>query len=426
MAREAFEIEKLLRISKENSNTDTIDILFGSGAPGGDAGEQDEAAIGSLYLRKNGSSSTIYQKVAGGNATSDWQENGSSAVTVGTWRPEKIRAVTSENVGNGVRDLTATPFSDDDTPFLTAADFSVGEFIIDNSSVTPVLREVTAVSAPNITLSDPVSAPALAENDTFVAINYLPDSPGNQESQAIVNYNGSVMIKISDFDWALATGIDLSGSYSAATGDAAAGDSVEEALQKIDGNVDELTTAVGISQGDNDMGTYTGALLNDNESAKQNLQQLESEAESIRALSGTALGDNDFGTFTGDIYADNQDAKELFQATENELDQLKMVSATGITAITTVDEVPVANYAAVKWIVYAIEEATPANRKAQEVFALNNGTVVDDSVSSVLRVGSNFNISLSVDISGGNMRLRVSSSTAGVTVRVRRLGVYNV
>lgn len=426
MAREAFEIEKLLRISKENSNTEFIDVLFGSAAPGGDTGEQDAAPVGSLYLRQNGTSSTIYQKVASANATSDWQENGSSAVEVGTWRPEKVRAVTSENVSNGVRDLTASPFSDDEAPLLTAADFAVGEFVITDSNGTPVLREVTAVSAPNITLSNPVSAPVLAEGDTFVAINYLPDTPGDQEAQAIVNYNGSVMVKIADFNWAIATGIDLSGSYSAATGNPAGGDSVEEALQKIDGNVDELTSAVGVAQGDSDMGTYAGAFLNDDESAKQNIQQLETEAEDSRSTSGTAIGDTDYGTFTGDILDDNQSAKQLFQKVEDELDQVKMVEVTGVTAATSVDEIPTANYSAAKWLVYAIEEATPANRKAVEVFALNNGTLVDDSVSAVLRVGSNFNVQINVDISGGNMRLRVASSTAGVTVRARRLGVYNI
>ena len=76
--------------------------------------------------------------------------------------------------------FSTTPFSDDEGTQLTAADFAVGEFGIING----VLLEVTAVSAPNVTFSTPSSADPLAEGDTFVAINYLPDSPGDQEGQA--------------------------------------------------------------------------------------------------------------------------------------------------------------------------------------------------------------------------------------------------
>lgn len=76
-------IEKGIRLAKENSDTDIIDILFGSAAPGGDTGEQDNAPIGSVYFRTDGS---MYSKIADTNATSDWQLNapssGESPITV--------------------------------------------------------------------------------------------------------------------------------------------------------------------------------------------------------------------------------------------------------------------------------------------------------------------------------------------------------
>lgn len=74
-------IEKGIRLAKENSDTDIVDILFGSAAPGGDTGEQDNAPIGSVYFRTNG---TMYLKVADTNATSDWQapSSGDTPVTV--------------------------------------------------------------------------------------------------------------------------------------------------------------------------------------------------------------------------------------------------------------------------------------------------------------------------------------------------------
>lgn len=482
MSRQNHAIEKALRIYKENSNTDFVDFLFGTAAPGGDAGEQDAAPIGSFYLRQNGASSGMYQKKANAGATGDWELNGASAATIGTFRGEKVRAVTNDTVTAGVaRDLVASPFADDEGTTLVAADFAIGEFIIADSDGTPVLLEVTAISAPSVTFSTPGSAPTLSEGDTFVANNYLPDTPGDQEGQAIVHYNGSVIVKIGDVDWNFADGINMAAGYTAGSGDVSASDTVQSAIEKLDGNNDAQDSVLGTAQGAVDLGTFTGATISDNVSVKVALQELETAYEetdqnvddlitlsgvaenavNLGSFTGATISDNntikgalqeletayeetdqnvddlitlsgvaensvDFGTFTGTLFADNLTAKALFQRTEDLLEQLKPVEVTGVTTITTVDEVPVASYPACKWLVEAFEEATPGNKKAAEVYALNDGTSVDDTVYSILRLGSNFNIAISVDISGGNMRLRASSSTAGVTVRARRIGVIDL
>jgi len=77
MARENFAIEKGLRILKENldhAQDNSIDILFGSGAPGGDAGEQDASFEGSLYLDvANTADTKLYVKNANAGATGDWE-----------------------------------------------------------------------------------------------------------------------------------------------------------------------------------------------------------------------------------------------------------------------------------------------------------------------------------------------------------------
>jgi hypothetical protein len=54
---------------------------------------------------------------------------------------------------------------------------------------------------------------------------------------------------------------------------------------------------------------------------------------------------------------------------------------------------------------------------------MTNGALVDDTVSSILNVGSSFNLSRVVDISGGEMRLRLSTSGAAVTAIIRRIEV---
>jgi len=428
MARKEFAIEQGIEILALDADPGSgVRVIKGTGAPGGDAGQQDDAPIGSLYIQQNGASSTIFQKKANAGASGDWEENGSSTVAIGTWRGENVVVVTNDTVTAGVaRDLVASPFADDEGTTLAAADFQVGDFGIFDADGTPVLLEVTNVSAPNVTFSTPASAPALAQDDTFVARNYLPDSPGDQEGQAIAHYNGSVIVKLGDVDWNFATGINLSSGYTPGTGDPTSSDTVESALEKIDGNVDQLTSAVGVSQGDANMGTYTGSFLNDNESAKQNLQQLETEAEASRSTSGTSLGDLNYGTFTGDLLADNQSAKQLFQRLEDLLDELKSVEVTGLTAQAAVDSVPVASYVSCKWIVEAFEEATPANVQAFEIHALHDGTNTDDTIYSKLKLGANFNLIISTDVNAGNLRLLAQSSTAGVTVRARRIGVMDL
>jgi adenine/guanine phosphoribosyltransferase-like PRPP-binding protein len=72
MARSGHTIEKLLDlVAQDGAKGSGVQFLFGSAAPGGDTDEQDAAPIGSLYLRVNGASSAIYQKIASANAPAD-------------------------------------------------------------------------------------------------------------------------------------------------------------------------------------------------------------------------------------------------------------------------------------------------------------------------------------------------------------------
>lgn len=71
MGDKFFEAENGIRIYSENSDTDFADILYGPGVPGGDAGDQDDASLGSLYLR--GPTSELYQKIAANDNQADWE-----------------------------------------------------------------------------------------------------------------------------------------------------------------------------------------------------------------------------------------------------------------------------------------------------------------------------------------------------------------
>ena len=77
-----------------------------------------------------------------------------------------------------------------------------------------------------------------------------------------------------------------------------------------------------------------------------------------------------------------------------------------------VDEVAVADYACIKWFLMVKSNATPANRRAYEVFGLNDdSTGVDSTVYAVLKANTKpSDLAISVDIDSGNMRLVVTAS----------------
>ena len=68
MAIENYGIDQGLRIYDPNLDT-SVDVIKGNGVPGGDTGVQDDASIGSLFLRDSGE---LYKKRANGGAPSDW------------------------------------------------------------------------------------------------------------------------------------------------------------------------------------------------------------------------------------------------------------------------------------------------------------------------------------------------------------------
>ena len=479
MSRDLFGIEKGLRIHETDSDSSVV-LLTGTGTPDT---SQDflDAEIGSLFIRRG--TGELYQKTANVGVAGDWKLQGGA--TVGTFRPEKVRVVSGDTgVTPGVaRNLATTPFSDDEGVQLTAADFAVGEFALINN----VFLEVTDVSAPSVTFSTPAAELALAEGDTFVAINYLPDSDGTQEGQALVNWNGSAIVKIADIDWNFANGINLAAGYTAASGDVTSSDSVQSALEKIDGNNDAQDTLIGTSQGATNLGVFSGSTISDNTTVKGALQELELSGEEVNAnvddlitLSGMPENSTDLGTFTGSVISDNttvkgalgeleakdeaqdlviaeidanvddlislsgvaenstnlgaftgfgailltatETVKSALQKVTDFLGGLRNIEVTGISSQTTVDSVPVATVKACKWIITAFEEAAPTNVRMIEVNALNNGTSSIENVVNKLRIG-NFDLQVDTDVSGGNMRLLVDSSSAGVTVRVRRVEV---
>ena len=76
-----------------------------------------------------------------------------------------------------------------------------------------------------------------------------------------------------------------------------------------------------------------------------------------------------------------------------------------------------------KWLVRVQNAADTTNVYATEVYAVSNGVSSDYTRYATLKMGANIaGLAVTVDLSGGAMRLRVAS-TAAVNVTVRRVGV---
>jgi hypothetical protein len=228
-----------------------------------------------------------------------------------------------------------------------------------------------------------------------------------------------------------------------ANGDPTIGDSFEAAIEKLDGNQDDLTTLSGQAQGATSHPSFTGVTIPDSSTTAGALQSLETAYEETDAnvddlitLSGVAENSTDLGTFTGVTIPDSSTNKAALQSLETALEAIEggfAVLVTGITTLQDIDTVLVDDVHSLEYEIVAWEEATPANKIFQKITALHDGTAaadaanVDDTVHTKLKVGANFNIVITVDLNGAagtqTMRLRASSSTAGVSMEVRRTGV---
>lgn len=376
--RNLYGIEKGLRILAENGTTG-VDFLFGSAAPGGDTAEQDAASRGSLYCRTDG---TLYQKELAGTGADKWKIKLSP--TIANWRQETVRASTNDTLSAGATDPSG--WSDNEQG-LDDTDFAVGEFVLGDVDGTPALFKIDSIASPNITLSAAIDA--LADGDMLITRNHLPDTPAAQEKQALLLYNGSSIIKIADFNWAIADGIALAAAYSAGSGNITNADTVNSAIQKADGNIDAVNSQIGRGQTDTHMGTYTGSIIPDDESAKQNIQSLELNIE------------------------------------DNHARKLKAA----VTTEDTLDEVLVDDKRHVVWNVWMSLDSAPENVETLEIFAVHNGKAAadaddtDDAVGPKLKIGSAVGGVVSVDLDGTGatqkMRLRVSAAAA-VTFRSLR------
>ena len=227
------------------------------------------------------------------------------------------KAITADadlnTASNGDTLSSLLPFSDDESPQLAVGDFAAGDFILSvNTSGADKLFYVYddggTLKVEDDTGSNHagVAMEALAAGHTFYVRYDLPDSPAGQENSASYAFNGTDLIKIGDVDWNFADGIDLTTSYSAAAGVVAGGDSIEAAIEKLDGNISVNTGNISTNAGN--ISTNAGNISTN----AGNISSAQSEIDAIEAAMGAVIDTNgDYVAHSGTNYIDgNADVTE--------------------------------------------------------------------------------------------------------------------
>ncbi len=360
-------------------------ILSGTGAPGGDAGTEDDAPIGSIYLRTDASASisAVYQKITDTNAVADW-----------------VQSASKDYVDSIVNGLSWRE------PALTHE--------------TTLRADVTAAEvAANV--GDTVDGVTIAATDRILLSNL---TAGNENIYIVSGSTGS---------WNFTEDTNL-----ATDGDALLIQEGTSAEQQwvYDGSAwVQIASTTGFAELAF-IRTFIGKTAAGSETPTYSSTNIVSSATSLETAIGAldaAIGDR---TYTEDNYVTDS---ETITASIDALDiainanSIGRATSTTVTTATTVDTVLVDEHQAVKWLVAIFDEADTDQKYATEVFAVHDGTASSDATviewneTGRLRInGSIIGLDIDVVISGTGaaqtMGIQITS-TDTVTVHTTRIDV---
>lgn len=406
------------------------------------------------------------------------------AATGVNWR-SAIMAVTASVVDTSPAAYSGTDrFPDDDEPYWSADQWLDGDEVLSiNATTSGIIYTWVAAS------SQWVATDTLGANDA-VSVRYdFIDTPGSQEDGAayMMKSDLSGVIKIADFDFEDASTIGLSSSYTATSGTITSSDTVESAIEKLDGRADAsagdltaLEARVTINEGDiltNASGIAANAAAisaNDTDIFNNSVAIAANAADIITNASGIAANAADIDdleaalgsadglsgmdyTSTTYVTADTSAvdaisaldaALTLTDATVSGLeaqadnnyqyivnvdtahDNLAAAvlteatsSVAGSSNDTTLDTVTQAGTLGAKWFVIAYDGS--GNRYACEIYAMHDGsTTADLTEYAILTIGTKLKLDFDVVANGTTMTLVVDNrDTTSVTIKTQRTTV---
>ena len=420
MSLDLFRLAGGIDIVKDDL-TSHANILQGVGAPGADAGQQDAAPVGSLFLRTNAelNNQQVYWKVGTANTAADWKQGTSKdyvdALVNGlSWRPP----------------VTVL----DPTVYATSAAIPVtgtidGVVLSDLNRV--LFTNITAASNSNVWIWHAGTTSWTQDTHLATISDAVLVNAGTQVSTQWV-FNGTSWVQFGG----AADHIEL-GYIRAFDGKSAAGNITPTYTAKylfadttsLLGSFNTLETALGVGTITHVGGNYVlGASL-----AFVGANGANGSVTITAAINdlNTAIGDRTYTTGTNyPIVASAQTVATSVEALNVAIhsihtDTLSVKGSVSATPATfaTIDTIAFALADEIKWLVQVRDTATPANIRATEVHAVTDGTTVDFARFADLTLGTGVaGFGLQVVISGTDVVLQVKA-TANYDYSIKRVAI---
>lgn len=397
MATDLFRLNQGIDIQLDDLSTNA-NILVGIGAPGGDAGIQDAAPVGSVYQRTDAETNNLqfYWKKSSTNSAADWVQGADKAyvdaIAAGlSWRePALVMDQTS------YADITAA------TTAANVADTVDGVTIVAGSRV---LFSNLTTGADNVYIVSGSTGNWTFTEDT----NTLTDGDALLIQQGTYadqqwTYDGTNWILFG----AATSGAEL-GFIRAFTGKTGPGSELPTYTglntfvqsTNLEQAIDAIDVALGTGNITNTGGNW--AVSADAAFGGTNGASGTLTVTTILDELNAGIGDATF-TSSGTNITDGDSASTSINNLNEALIPLQNLSLTttgsqagGATAVMDTLLVTAATHA--KWMVQTRSTGTPTNRRAVEVHAFTDGTAVDHTEYAVLKLGAsipglNFNVSV--------------------------------
>jgi hypothetical protein len=465
MSQDFFRVERGVELDE------SVQMLQGAGAPGA-AGDTSLAPVGSTY--QDHATGDLYTKIAAGVGTNKWQKlasesyvNNAVGATV-SWREP---AIVRDNVATVVpAGAAAAPIVVDGVSITDGQRVLFSAITGGNGKNIYVYNQATGLFVEDINAESSGDA-AYVQSGTSAGKTYIYNgSAWVQSDQASLDELGFIRAFIGKgaagsepTDYTsnnfVVDGTSLESAVGALDAEVGANVSLGNYVvpaNKVNGNIQALDSAIGanvsagnhispantVQQNVQALDTQIGAelavgnFITASQATNSAITALDAEIganvvngnfvlatskvnANIQALD-TQIGANVVtGTYVGPTFTTNANIQSLDTALA--LATLA-TNVTNVTSVQTIDSVPAGLGA--KWLVRVVDAADSTRVYATEVYAVDNGVSADYTRYATLKIGTNIpGLSVTVDLNGGALRLRVAS-TAAVNVSARRVGVF--
>lgn len=403
MAMDLFRVIKGLDIQTSDLSSHA-EIIIGTGSPGGDAGTQDAAPVGTVFLRTDAETDgqQLYWKFTTvNNSSADWKVSADKAY-----------------VDAAIQGLTWLPpsFVLDPTVYANSAAFPVTG-IIDGQALANGARvlftNVTASGESAIYVWNSATSPVTwTPTAAPIAGDATLITDGTDANEQWIYTAAGQWVQFGSSSDTAELGFIR--SYIGKTGPGA------EMPTYSSTNVVTQGVNLETASGELDAAFGTGVITNTTPTYSLTSQMSWNGGSDTLTIAlnqlNNAIGSRQYTD--SNVVTDGQTVTASIDALDQAvgvLDQQNLViKATNVNAsgTVTVDTLNLTDATEAKWLIQVRESGTPANRRAVEIHALNDGTsLVDFTEYAILLLGSAVaGFQINVDINGATMRLRVTAS----------------